>query len=81
MSTPRIYRVIGTYTPRRPSFLVKAEEVTEANGHIVDISGSFRLTAANGKSVRNDPNLNGLNSRGLFDYNSYTFRLLKRKSI
>lgn len=81
MSTPRIYRVIGTYTRRRPSFLVQADRVVETNGYIEEIEGPYRMTSTNGKSTKGDPDTCKKHIKGLFTPRKYSFKLLKRKSI
>lgn len=81
MSTPRIYRIVGTYTPRRPSFLVQANRIVETNGCIEEMEGPYRMTSTNGKSTKNDPDLCQKHIKGLFTYREYSFKLLKRKSI
>lgn len=81
MSAPRIYRVVGTYTPRRPSFLVQANKVLQTNGFIQEIEGPYRMTSTNGKSTKNDPDTCQKHIKGLFTYRKYSFKLLKRKSI
>ena len=81
MSAPRIYRVVGTYTPRRPSFLVQANRIVETNGHIEEVEGPYRMTSTNGKTTKGDPDSGRKQRKGLFTYREYSFKLLKRKSI
>ncbi len=81
MSKPRIYRVVGTHTSSRPSFLVQADRVLETNGYIEEMEGPYRITALDGQSTKNDPVARQKWKKGLFTANEYSFRLLKRKSI
>lgn len=80
MSTPLpVYRV-RTSHKSRASFLVRATEVLKVGDYIVSVCGDYRMTAFDGVTMKGTAH-DKIMINGLFSYNDYSFKLLKRKSI
>lgn len=67
---------------KRGSFLVQAKEIDETNGVIKSIRGPYRMTSHGGKAILKSNTLGlGCKYEGLFTFEDYTFKPVKRKSI